>query len=115
MELVYAMVIGRVFHIQINSYFGLPEPEMREQDGGMLVTLFKDTLTEDQLRKKDLNERQVKAVLYVKENGSITNAQYQKLFNVARNTASDDLKKLTQAGIFKSSGAKGAGAFYSLP
>jgi len=94
---------------------GLPEPEMKEQDGGMLVILFKDSLNEDQLQKKGLNERQVKAVLYVKEKGSISNAEYQNIFGVARNTASADLKKLVDAGILKSSGAKGAGAFYTLP
>ena len=33
------------------------------------------------------NERQVKAVLYAAENGSITNSQYQNLFGVARITA----------------------------
>jgi len=72
-------------------------------------------LTEEQLQRKGLNERQVKAVLYVKEKGSISNAAYQKLFEVARNTASEDLRKLVEAGILKWSGAKGAGAFYTLP
>jgi ATP-dependent DNA helicase RecG len=94
---------------------GLPEPEMKEQDGGMLVTLFRDMLTEDRLRKKGFSERQVKAILYVKENRRISNAEYQKLFGVARNTASIELKKLVETGFLKSSGAKGAGAFYTLP
>lgn len=51
----------------------LPEPEMKEEFGGVIITLFKDRYTEEQLRKIGLNERQVKAVLYVVENGKITN------------------------------------------
>jgi ATP-dependent DNA helicase RecG len=92
----------------------LPEPEMKEEFGGVMITLFKDRYTEEQLRKMGLNERQVKAVLYVVENGSITNAQYQELFEVARNTASDDLRAMVKLEILKSSGAKGAGSFYVL-
>jgi ATP-dependent DNA helicase RecG len=88
---------------------------MKEQDGGMLMTLFRDVLTEDRLRKKGIGERQVKAIMYVKENRRISNSEYQKLFRVARNTASIELKKLVDAGFLKSSGAKGAGAFYTLP
>ncbi len=50
----------------------LPEPELTKRDGGFLVTLFKDNFTEEQLQKFGLNQRQVKAVLYVKEKGKIT-------------------------------------------
>jgi ATP-dependent DNA helicase RecG len=59
-----------------------------------------------------LNERQIKAVSYVFENGSITNSKYQELFGVSRNTASNDLSGLIKAGVLRSSGARGAGAFY---
>lgn len=93
---------------------GLPEPEIIEQDGGILVTLFKDRYNEAGLKKMGLNDRQVKAVLHVMENGKVTNKEYQELFSVSRNTASDDLRELTQLNILKPSGAKGAGAFYTL-
>lgn len=43
----------------------LPEPDMKEQDGGFLITLFKNKFNEDQLRQLGLNDRQVKAVLFV--------------------------------------------------
>ncbi|MBU2472216.1 MAG: putative DNA binding domain-containing protein, partial [Bacteroidetes bacterium] len=39
----------------------LPEPEMKEQDGGFLITLFKDIFTEKYLVALGLNARQVKA------------------------------------------------------
>jgi len=68
-----------------------PEPEMHELDGGFNITLFKNTLTEKQLTKFGLNARQVKAVLFVKEKGKITNKNYQQLNDCSRNTASNDL------------------------
>ena len=92
----------------------LPEPEMLEIDGGFIITLFKNTLTEEQLTKLGLNNRQVKAVLYVKEKGKITNADYQKLFSVARRTATRDLTGLVEKGILRSNEAKGAGSFYEI-
>ena len=93
---------------------GLPEPEIIERDGGMLITLFKDILNEDQLIKLGLNERQVKAVLFAKEKGSISNSQYQQLTNVSRITATRDLSDLIQKRIFNSSNTKGAGSYYEL-
>ena len=53
----------------------LPEPEMKELDGGFIITLFKDNLNSEQLTKLGLNDRQVKAVLFVKEKGKITNSE----------------------------------------
>jgi ATP-dependent DNA helicase RecG len=92
----------------------LPEPEMQEQDGGFIITLFKNKLTEEQLIKLGLNDRQLKAVDYVKEKGKITNKEYQRLFTVSRETASRDLADLTKKGVFISSGSKGAGSSYKL-
>lgn len=92
----------------------LPEPEMQEIDGGFSITLFKNNLTEEQLTKLGLNERQIKGVLFVKEKGKITNKDYQQLNDCSRNTASNDLADLVQRDIFKPSDVKGAGAFYQL-
>lgn len=92
----------------------LPEPEMKELDGGFSITLFKDNVSAEQLAKLGFNERQVKAVLFVKENGRITNKQYQEIFGVARMTATRDLTELVEKGILKSSDTKGAGSYYGL-
>ncbi len=91
---------------------GLPEPEYKEEQGGFSVWFYKDLYTEENLIKLGLNERQIKAVLYVKQNGKITNGEYQKINNCSRNTATNDLKDLIQKGILKESGKKGAGAYY---
>lgn len=92
----------------------LPEPEMKELDGGFSVILFKDNLSEEQLIKLGLNNRQVKAVTFVKEKGRISNKQYQEIFLISRETASRDLAELTEREIFENSGSKGAGSFFKL-
>ena len=93
---------------------GLPEPEFKEEFGGFSVVFWKDIYNEEYLRKLGLSERQIKAVLYVKENGKITNREYQKINNCSRNTASNDLKKLVLKGVLKESGKKGAGSYYEI-
>ena len=92
----------------------LPEPKFSIEFGGISVTLYKDKYTSDYLSKLGLNERQIKAVLFVKEKGRITNKEYQELVEVARITATRDLKELVEKEIFKSSGTKGAGSFYEF-
>jgi ATP-dependent DNA helicase RecG len=94
---------------------GLPEPDMQEQDGGFIITVFKNNLTEELLSKLGLNLRQVKAVLFVKEFTKITSRQYQEINNCSRNTASNDLADLANSKkILVSSEQKGAGSFYIL-
>jgi ATP-dependent DNA helicase RecG len=85
---------------------GLPTPIMEEDGGGFIVRLFKDNLTEEQLVKLGLNERQIKAVLYVKERGKIINSEYQTLNLVSKRTATNDLSELVEIfKIFKQFGA----------
>jgi ATP-dependent DNA helicase RecG len=93
---------------------GLPAPEIIEQDGGILVTLFKNKYSTDQLQKLGLNARQVKAVLYVVENGSITNSKYQEINAVAKTLATEELKELIVKELIKQAGSKGRGSKYEL-
>ena len=93
---------------------GLPEPTITALDGGILVTLFKDKYSTEQLKALGLSERQIAAVEFVKVNGRIDNRGYQDLNRISRNTASTDLSILVDKNIFKSSDIKGAGSFYEL-
>ena len=93
----------------------LPEPIIKEEQGGFSITFLKDIFTEEYLQQLDLNEREIKAVLYVKEKGKITNRDYQTLNSVSRITATRDLQVLIEKQLLKSSEQKGAGAFYTLP
>ena len=92
----------------------LPRPEFREAFGGFQVVFYRDWLTEERLRKLGLNGRQVRAVLYVKERGSITNRDYREMFGISKETAKRDLKELVDAGIFEKMGKTGRSVRYIL-
>src|SRR5204863_6594114 len=55
---------------------GLPEPEFEDDGGWLWVTFRKERLTEEYLRSLGLNERQVRAVLHIREHLRLTNAEY---------------------------------------
>lgn len=92
---------------------GLPEPDYKEEQGGFSVWFYKDIYTEENLRKMGLNERQLKAVAYVKEKGRITNREYQELYGVRKRQATDDLKELEKE-ILERVGVTGKGTYYVL-
>jgi ATP-dependent DNA helicase RecG len=92
----------------------LPEPVFEEAWGGVVVTFLKDVYTREFLRKLNLNDRQVKAVIHAKENGKMTNAIYQKINGTTRITATRDLKDLLDKNVFSSSEKKGVRAEYFL-
>lgn len=93
---------------------GLPEPEIEIVSGGINVTVLKDRYNEKYLKEFGLNDRQIKAVLYTKENGQITNAEFQKILNVSKRTATNDLDDLLQKGLFEKTGTRGRGTFYKI-
>jgi ATP-dependent DNA helicase RecG len=93
---------------------GLPEPEFKEEFGGFAVYFYKDIYTEENLRKMGLNERQIKAVMYVKERGKITNTEYQKLTGVSRQMTTIDLTGLVEKKILIRIGKAGKGIAYQL-
>lgn len=83
---------------------GLPEPEWREEQGALWLTFRKDIWTEDYLKSLGLNDRQIKAVMWVKEKGEIANAEYQELCGVSKATATRDLSDLVKKGVLKPRG-----------
>jgi len=93
---------------------GLPEPEFREEFGGFSVIFWKDIYNEQYLRKIGLNERQIKAILYVKESGRITNREYQKIAETTDRTALRDLNRLCDLGILQRIGSMGRKTEYIL-
>ena len=93
---------------------GLPEPEYKEEQGGFSVWFYKDIYTEENLRKMRLNERQIKAVMYVKQTGKITNREYQQVCNTSERTATRDLSALVSIGLFEQKGITGRGTEYVL-
>lgn len=92
---------------------GLPEPEFEEHQG-FRVTFRKDIYTEEYLQGLGLNERQVKAVMYVKKRGRITNKEYQELNSVSKPMATIDLKELVTKAVLERIGKTGRGTEYIL-
>ncbi len=45
---------------------GSPEPVIQEEQEGLSNTFLKDIFTEDYLRKLEVNERQIRAILQLK-------------------------------------------------
>lgn len=92
---------------------GIPEPQFEEYQG-FRVIFRKDIYTEEYLRNLGLNERQIKAVMYVKERGKITNKEYQELNQVSKRTATRDLEELVKNEVTEQIGITGKGTEYVL-
>ena len=93
---------------------GLPEPEFSEDMGMFGVTFRKDIFTEKNLRELGLNDRQIKAVMYVKERKQITNREYQQINDVSRQMATIDLSSLVKKTLLIRTGKAGRGIAYQL-
>jgi len=93
---------------------GIPEPVFSYNSSDISIEFRKDIYSEKYLQSLNLNKRQIKAVLFAKDKGKITNSEYQTLNECSRNTASNDLAELVDKDLLKPSGQKGAGAFYTL-
>jgi len=64
------------------------------------VQFYRDRWNDENLRKLGLNERQIKAVMYVKEKGRITNKEYQEIAGVSNKTAYLELSDAVEKGVF---------------
>ena len=94
---------------------GLPVPQFSCKGNDFWTVFRKDIYNKEDLGKLGLNERQIKAVLYVKENGRITNKDYQEINEIGNRTASYELKELVEKfNLLKMSGAS-VGTYYDFP
>jgi len=105
---------GTIKIIESCQEAGLLEPVLKEEQGGFLSKILKNWLTKDGLKKLELTERQIEAVLYTKKYGDITNSKYQEIANVSKATASRDIKVLEKKGLLKNIGTKGSSAIYKI-
>ena len=108
----YGSGIGRIMDSLKEA--NLPEPEFKEEFAGFSLYLRKDYYTEERLKEMGLNDRQIKAVMYVKEKGKITNKEYQELNRVIKKTASRDFGVLTDKNILEKVGSTGKGTHYIM-
>lgn len=105
---------GTIKIIDLCKQHGIPSPEFKEVFGGFSVVFRKDVYTEEYLHNLGLNERQIKAVMYAKEKGKITNKEYQEICSTSERTATRDLSNLVHTGLFEQIGITGKGTEYVL-
>lgn len=104
---------GTIKIIKACKAAGIPDPIFSYDSSEISVEFRKDIYNEKYLQSLDLNGRQVKAVLYVKEKGRITNKEYQEINNTSDRSASRDLENLISIGLLKRIGDK-KGAYYEI-
>ena len=93
----------------------LPRPEFEEQ-GGYFGIIFRNPgyyTRVLQIDTKDLNERQKKAIEYLKTNLRITPKEYKRLFNISDRMARYDLKDMEKNEYITFVGSKKTG-YYQL-
>ncbi|NEW78125.1 MAG: transcriptional regulator [Gelidibacter sp.] len=94
---------------------GIPEPVFSYELSDISVAFRKDIYNEKYLKALNLNNRQVKAVLFVKEKGKITNSDYQELNSISKRTATTELSELVEKyNLFLREGTSGSNIFYRL-
>jgi len=108
----YGSGIGRIMNSLKEA--NLPEPEFKEEFAGFSLYMRKDYYTEERLKEMGLNDRQVKAVIYVKEKGKITNKEYQEITKISRQMATIELTNMVDRGVFIKIGKAGKGVAYQL-
>ncbi len=105
--------IDRMIEEMVQS--GLKEPDFEAQPHAFKVQLFNAReRAPEPVRPGNLNDRQVRALEYVRANGAITNREYQQLCpNVSSETLRLDLVDLVEKGTLLKIGAK-RGTYYIL-
>ena len=74
----------------------------------------KDIYTEEYFRNLGLNERQIKAMMYVEERGRIANKDYQEINGTKERLATLELNGLVNKGVLEKYGTTGRGTYYAV-
>ncbi|ODS39786.1 hypothetical protein BEH94_01400 [Candidatus Altiarchaeales archaeon WOR_SM1_SCG] len=92
---------------------GLPEPKFEEKMGCFVVTIWRNKYADTYIDRFNLNERQRKAIEYLKKQGKINRRTYCQICNVEKTVAYEDLLDMVNKGIIYLTG-KGRGTYYTL-
>lgn len=98
--------------IKLCEEYNMPQPVFLEESGGFSV-IFRKSHIPISLEELELNERQKKAIQYIKINKKITRAEYAKLFSCSIRTAFNDIQNLTSKDILARKGT-GKNTYYEL-
>jgi ATP-dependent DNA helicase RecG len=89
---------------------GLPEPDFEQRGPYFVVTVWRDWLTEEVMKRLALGG----AVMHLKAHGRITNREYCDLTDAIYRTASRDLEDLVSKGVLRKVGLTGRNVHYVL-
>ena len=104
---------GTLMMIRLCRSQGLPEPVFAQQGGDFVVTVWRDWLTEAELARLVLNDRQRLALIEIRLRERLVNFDYQQLTRTSRKTAARDLGDLVTRGVLVRVGT-GRGTHYVL-
>ena len=93
--------------------WGLPEPEFELKETSFVVTFRKSKLTDEYLEQLGLNERQKKAITYLKEHGKIDRKTYSTICGVEKTLAYEELTDMINKELLVVAGS-GKGIYYTL-
>lgn len=94
---------------------GLPKPTYIAESADFWVVFRKDIYHTEYLQSLGLNDRQVKAVLFAKDKGKITNSDYQTLNDISKRTSTTELTELADKfKVLIKTGTSGAGIYYKI-
>jgi len=89
-------------------------PKIEYSERSTTVTIFSTKEKfEEEKREIELNERQTKAVEFLREDKTITRSRYESLFDCSKKTAYNDLQDLIEKGIITREG-KGKNVYYEF-
>ena len=94
--------------------WGLAEPDFEFTGTSLIITLWKSKLTDRYLDSLELNERQRKAIDYMKEHKRITSKKYAELSSITERTARNDLNSLVDKGVLTQKGVSKKLTYYEL-
>jgi ATP-dependent DNA helicase RecG len=93
--------------------WGLPEPEFEFTGTSLIVSLRKFELTDEYIEQLGLNDRQKRAIAYLKEHGKIERKTYCNICGVGKTVAHEELADMVNKELIEMVG-KGRGAHYIL-
>ena len=88
-------------------------PEIKSSRNSTLIILF-SIKEKFEKGKSEFNERQERAMEYIRVKDQITNANYQKINKTTKKTATRDLQDFIKRDIFIRKGRTGKGVYYIL-
>ncbi|MBA7691563.1 hypothetical protein ES703_100109 [subsurface metagenome] len=94
--------------------WGLPEPDFEYTGTSLVVTFRKSRLTEEYLETLSLNERQMKALEFLKEHKRITSKKYADLFGITDRMARNDLTELVDKNVVIEKGKSKKTTYYEI-